>query len=249
MGNDNPLCGPLGSDQDKFVPGVTITCVAFCFESGSLKLLLCKSKSLNKWVLPGGWIAQDEDADDAVRRILKEKIGVKRPYLKQFHFFDNKERTDINGSEGTDYFISARSINLAYYSFVKADEIKLPRTSVDDLRWLRVCDCSSVHDDHREIIGTCIIAIRRQIGFLPIGYGLLSEKFTMPELRTIYETILERSIDRRNFQRKILSIGCVKPLDEKRRIGGHKSPNLYRFDKKKYEEAERLGIQFMTSNL
>lgn len=91
--------------------------------------------------------------------------------------------------------------------------------------------------------------IRQQIGFLPLGYGLLPEKFTMPELRTIYETILERELDRRNFQRKMLSIGYIKPLNETRKIGAHKSPNLYTFEKDKYDEAARLGLQIMSNNL
>ncbi len=251
MGKNNPLYGSLGSDQDKYIPGVIISCVVFCFESGRLKLLLCNSKWLGKWVLPGGLISYNEGADDAVRRILKEKIGVKQPYLKQFHFFCNKGRIDIDGSENTDYSTTPRSINLAYYSFVRADELKLPETDADGLRWFPICDCSFAHEDHQEIIYTCISSIRKQIGFLPIGYKLLSEKFTMPVLRTIYESILDRNIDRRNFQRKILSIGCVKPLDEKRSIGGrgHKSPNLYRFEKKIYEEAEEQGLQLMTNNL
>lgn len=249
MGKDNPLCEPLGSDQDKYVPGVTISCVAFCFESGSLKLLLCKPKGETEWVLPGGLIAQDEDADQAARRILKDKIGVKRPFMNQFHFFGDKDRTDVAGIQEGNESTYPRLINLAYYSLVKNEEIKQVGSNEDEITWFRLGDCSCIHVDHKEIIDTCIFSIRRQVGFLPIGYGLLPEKFTMPELRVIYETILERSIDRRNFQRKILSVGYVKPLHETRKIGGHKSPNLYKFDKKKCEEAVRLGIQLMSNNL
>lgn len=250
MEKDNILIDEyLCSDQNKYIPGVSISCVAFCFESGSLKLLLCKSNEGDKWILPGGSVAHDEDTDEAVRRILKSTIGVKYPYTNQFYFFGNKERTDIRGIENTNGSTSSRFINLAYYSFIKTEEIKPLKSNTDYLKWFRIGDCSDVHPDHIEIINTCILAIRKQIGFLPIGYGLLSEKFTMPELRTIYETILDRSIDRRNFQRKILSIGYVKPLYETRKIGGHKSPNLYKFDKKKYEEAAKSGIQLMSNSL
>jgi hypothetical protein len=249
MKKDNPLYGPLGSDQDKYVPGVTISCVAFCFESGSLKLLLCKHKEDAEWVLPGGPITQDEDADQAARRILKSKIGVKRPFMNQFHFFGDKNRTDGAGMQGMSEPAFPRLINLAYYSLARNEEIKDLRSNEDELRWFRIGDCSCIRADHKVIIDTCILAIRRQVGFLPIGYGLLPEKFAMPELRVIYETILERSIDRRNFQRKILSVGYVKPLHETRKTGGHKSPNLYTFDKKKCEEAVKLGIQMMSNNL
>lgn len=252
MKKDNPLYEPIGSDQDKYVPGVTISCVAFCFESGSLKLLLCKHQEHAEWVLPGGPISQHEDADQAARRILKNKIGVKRPFMNQFHFFGDKDLTDLTAVAGMQDMgkpAFPRLINLAYYSLVRNEEIKEPRSDGGELRWFRLGDCSCIHVDHKKIIDTCILAIRRQVGFLPIGYGLLPEKFTMPELRIIYETILERSIDRRNFQRKILSVGYVKPLHETRKIGGHKSPNLYTFDKKKCEEAVRLGIQLMSNNL
>ncbi|MFV0537427.1 MAG: NUDIX hydrolase [Dysgonomonas sp.] len=249
MGKDKPICEPSGSDQDKYVPGVTISCVAFSFESGSLKLLLCRPKGETEWILPGGPIAQDEDADQAARRILKNKIGVKRPFMNQFHFFGEKDRTDVAGIQEGDEPSYPRLINLAYYSLVKNEEIKQVGSNEDEIRWFHIGERSCIHVDHQEIIDTCIFTIRRQVGFLPIGYGLLPEKFTMPELRVIYETILERSIDRRNFQRKILSIGYVKPLYETRKIGGHKSPNLYKFDKRKCEEAVRLGIQLMSNNL
>ncbi|GAB6009198.1 NUDIX hydrolase [Dysgonomonas reticulitermitis] len=245
----NPLYEPSGSDQDKYVPGVTISCVAFCFEAGSLKLLLCKPKEEAEWILPGGLIAHDEDADQAAHRILKDKIGVKRPFMNQFHFFGDKDRTDVVGMQGVSESAFPRLINLAYYSLVRNEEIKELRSNKDELRWFRIGDCFCINPDHKEIIDTCIFTIRRLVGFLPIGYGLLPEKFTMPELRVIYETILERSIDRRNFQRKILSAGYVKPLHETRKIGGHKSPNLYTFDKKKYEKAAKLGIQLMSNNL
>lgn len=233
--------------HNKYIPGVSVSCVAFCFSSGVLKLLLGKYKTGDKWILPAGFIAQDEDVDEAILRILKEKTGVKDPYLKQFSFFGNKERVDaINASKQANM---GRFINLAYYSFIKEDEVKLPKLNEEELRWFDIKEIPNTYADHKEIIDICMQTIRQQIGFLPLGYGLLPEKFTMPELRTIYETILERELDRRNFQRKMLSIGYIKPLNETRKIGAHKSPNLYTFEKDKYDEAARLGLQIMSNNL
>ena len=119
------LDGLSSSTQDEYVPGVTVSCVTFCFYLGSLKLLLCKPEGQDNWVLPGGSIIVNEDADDAMRRVLKSTIGVKSPYLKQLCFFANKKRTSIN--EADEDTVSTRLINLAYYSFVKNEDVKQPR--------------------------------------------------------------------------------------------------------------------------
>lgn len=254
-----PSNGALEKAQGKYVPGVSISCVTLCFHSGSLKVLLCKYKISNKWVLPGGLIGEDEDSDEAVQRVLRRRTNTDEAYIKQFYFFGKKKRIEpddniveiikqsdhINGNWDPTRFIS-----LGYYSFVKYDDVNLLSSESESLKWFDINELpTSVYGDHREIINIAITTIRNQVGFLPIGYELLPTKFTMPELRSIYETILGRELDRRNFQRKMLSIGYIKPLHETRKIGAHKSPNLYTFEKDKYEEAARLGLQIMSNNL
>ncbi len=168
-------------------------------------------------MLPGGFVGKDEDPDEAMLRILKDRTGLDRVYLKQFCFFGKKTRTNLgehekilrelkvrpeNGKWYMDRFIS-----LGYYSLIRYDKARVTVREYEDVDWFCLDELPPLYGDHKEIIDTAVQTIRKQIGFIPIGYELLPEKFTMPELRNIYESLLNRELDRRNFQRKMLSIG------------------------------------------
>jgi hypothetical protein len=96
--------------------------------------------------------------------------------------------------------------------------------------------------DHDHILQTALSTLRLQLNYQPIGYNLLPRKFTMPELQKLYETILDKKLDRRNFQRKILSYDILRQLDEKRTGVAHKAPFLYSFNLKNYQKALRQGL-------
>jgi len=248
----------LSEGQDIFVPSVSVDCIILGFHAGCLKILLCKFKVSDKWMLPGGFVGKDEDPDESVSRVLKRRTGLTNLYVKQFYFFGRKGRIEIEENKemlkrlNVDFdkgqWYLNRFISLGYYSLVKYDEVKVEVQEHEDVEWFDVTELPALYADHREIVDTAVHTIRRQIGFVPIGYELLPEKFTMPELRSIYEAILGRKLDRRNFQRKMLSIGYIQVLNEIRHIGAHKAPNLYSFIKDKYEEAERHGMQIMSNN-
>jgi hypothetical protein len=95
---------------------------------------------------------------------------------------------------------------------------------------------------HNEVIEKALATMRNQLYLQPIGYNLLPEKFTLPEIQILYETILGKELHRRNFPTKLMSLGILTKLDEKRKIGQHRSPFLYKFDKEKYEEALKNGV-------
>lgn len=248
----------LNQGKDIFIPNVSVDCIIWGFHGGNIKTLLCKFKVSDKWMLPGGFVGKDEDPDEAALRILEGRVGLSDVYLKQFCFFGRKDRINIeeqerilNGFEvdpekGSWYM--DRFISLGYYSFIRYDKAQVVAREYEEVEWFDMDKLPPLYADHREIIETAQANIRKQIGFIPIGYNLLPEKFTMPELRSIYEAILDRELDRRNFQRKMLSIGYIKPLNETRKVGAHKSPNLYSFIKDKYDEAEKYGIQIMSNN-
>ena len=260
MERETPPYEILNQGLDIFIPNISVDCIILSFHSGSLKVLLCKFNVSEKWMLPGGFVAKDEDPDESALRVLKDRTGLKNVYLKQFYFFGKKNRISIEENmdllkqfnidkEKGRWFLE-RFISLAYYSLIKYDDAQLfVNEKYEEVRWFDINEIPPLYTDHKEIIDTAMSTIRKQIGFVPMGYELLPEKFTMPELRCIYESILGRDIDRRNFQRKILSIGYVRPLNEKRKAGAHKSPNLYTFIKEKYEAAEKYGIQVMSNNL
>jgi hypothetical protein len=95
------------------------------------------------------------------------------------------------------------------------------------------------------MITEALRALRMHIAFFPIGYELLPEKFTLPEIHSLYETILGKSLDERNFQKRLLASGIVVKLNETKRIGAHRSPFLYKFDKEKYDEGLKSGVVLM----
>ncbi|MBF0649308.1 NUDIX hydrolase [Dysgonomonas sp. GY75] len=259
MEKEKPPFETLDQGSGIFIPNVSVDCIILGFDSGRLKVLLCKFKVSEKWMLPGGFVAKDEDPDESALRVLKGRTGLEDVYLRQFYFFGKKGRIGVeenadmlkrfNIREDKGQWYTDRFISLGYYSLIKYNEAQLfTNEEYEEAGWFDINEIPSLYADHKEIIDTAMSTIRRQIGFIPMGYELLPEKFTMPELRCIYEAILGREIDRRNFQRKMLSIGYIQPLNETRKAGAHKSPNLYTFIKEKYEEAEKYGIQVMSNN-
>lgn len=246
MKKEKSTAEPQRKEKDIFNLNISVDCTIFGFHSGSLKVLLCKPSVGEKWMLPGGLITRDEIPDETARRILKAKTGLSDTYLKQFSFFGRKDKKQEE-NENPEIL---SEISLAYFALIKSGDAQLVEDNdTEHVEWFEINNISDLHPEHKIIFETALSTLRKQIGFIPIGYELLPEKFTMPELRSIYEAILGRELDRRNFQRKMLSIGFIKALNETRKVGAHKSPNLYSFDKKKYEEAERLGIQLMSNNL
>lgn len=253
----------LDRTADVFIPNVSVDCIILSFHAGCIKVLLSKLKASDKWMLPGGFVGRDEDPDESAHRVLKEKTGLgKNVYLKQFCFFGKTGRisnddnslmlkrlnVSIEAIEDVQPQLN-RFISLGYYSLVKYSDVEVSTHDYEDAAWFDIHNVPPLYADHKEIIYTAISTIRKQIGFIPIGFELLPEKFTMPELRSIYEAILGRELDRRNFQRKMLTIGYIKALNETRKVGAHKSPNLYTFLKDKYKDAEESGIQIMSNNL
>ena len=97
--------------------------------------------------------------------------------------------------------------------------------------------------DHKQIITEALVALRLHIAHHPIGYELLPKKFTLPEIHALYETILEKSLDERNFAKRLMATGIITKLNETRHIGAHRSPFLYKFNKKEYEKGLKSGIE------
>lgn len=255
------LSDKLSRAVEIFVPYISVDCLVLGFDSGKIKALLCKLKEGKEWILIGGFVKRVERPDDSVYRIIKEKTGLdKVGYLKQFHFFNKEcnpgDDENIMTLNRLDVEITPqnmanlqRFVGLSYYFLVKYPDVVVSCQDFETMEWFDINDLPAMHTNHINLLKKAILDIRKQIGFIPFGYELLPEKFTMPELRGIYEAILGRELDRRNFQRKMLSIGYIKPLDETRKIGAHKSPNVYTFVKEKYKEAEEEGLQIMSNNL
>jgi hypothetical protein len=236
-----------------FQPATSVDCVIFGFQEGVLKILLNKFHAFGKWMLPGGFIKKNESIDEAVYSILKTRTGLENVYLHQFHTFGEVNRTDIeenkqvlkaqgfSEAEMHDHWLVQRFISVAYYALVDYSQVNIRTPEGEETRWFNLNEIPPLYSDHNHIVEKALYCIRTQITITPVGYKLLPERFTLTELRLIYETILGKKLDRRNFQRKILSSGLVNRLDAIQKKMGFKPTTLFSFDKENYRRAIENG--------
>lgn len=242
----------LSQSRGSVVDGLTVDCVVIAFHEGKLKILLNKFNIFDTWMLLGGFVGSDDDVDDAAYSILQNRIGMDEIYMKQFHLFGKPNRLgkeeklkmlkSVGVNEVEDHWFLNRYISMGYYALVKYSDVVLTvDDTIEKVDWFDFNDLPPMYADHANIIEKAVKIMRMQVGLIPLGYELLPEKFTMPELRLVYEGILGEELDRRNFQRKVLSAGLINRLNEKRKNGPHKAPHLYSFNVEKYEAARDGG--------
>jgi len=237
-----------------FIPSVSIDCVIFGFHNNQLKVLLLKTLYAKEWALPGGFILKEEHVDDSAKRILEERTGLQDIFLQQFYTFGDPRRSDqvyarqmlkeLQIDVSTNNWLLQRFVSIGYYALVDFETVTPTRDFFSEsCEWHDIHELPEMIMDHRAIVDEALLTLRMHLNYHPIGYNLLQEKFTMPELQKLYETILDQKLDRRNFQRKMVSYGILKKLRERRKGVAHKSPFLYIFDLKKYHKALKDGFQ------
>src|SRR5438046_473097 len=192
-----------------YLPHLSIDCVIFGYHDHQLKILLVKLKNLNDKSLPGGYIKNSETLQQAANRILKERTGLDKIFLQQFETFGDPERTrmfdlkKISAISGItlvkDNWMTARFVSIGYYAIVEYSKVAPTADAFSEkCIWCDIDEVPSLLFDHNEMIEQALKTMRLQIYHQPIGYNLLPEKFTLPEIHTLYETILTKIIDRRN---------------------------------------------------
>jgi 8-oxo-dGTP diphosphatase len=257
MTNDNEILSLKSVIEDN-LPSLSIDLVIFGFHENHLKILLLKNKDKDSYTLPGGFIAKEESLETAANRLLFFRTGLNDIFLQQFHAFGDPERTRINKraellqeqyakDKHAQEFIKwvlNRFITIGFYALVEFTKVE-PKHDIFTIecQWHDVNDLPLLVSDHQLIIETALKTLRQHLNYQPIGLNLLPNEFTMPELQSLYETILGKNLDRRNFQRKMLSYKILERLPTKRKGGAYKSPYLYQFDKENYEEALRSGLK------
>lgn len=218
-------------------PALATDCVIFGFDGGELKLLLTereKEPFKNKWALPGGFVFMEETTEDCAKRILLEKAGIKNVFIEQLYTFSDIDRDPRE-----------RIVSVAYYALVNKPQYELlaGRDTVK-AEWFELSKLPKLAFDHSKILKTAIQRLKGKVSYQPIGFELLNEKFTLTQLQVVYESILEISIDKRNFRKKILGMGLLKALDEKEKNVAHKAARYYSFDKKAYKDLTQRGFHF-----
>lgn len=230
---------------------VSIDCVIFGFDSQRLKVLLLKWKNSDLCSLPGGRIRHSENLEDAMERTVLERTGLKGVYMQQFYTFGDLNRLHRYGREKTIRVVEAasgikfenttldhRTISVGYYALVNINKVSpMPDAFTDVCIWAEVHDLPDLLFDHNAMVRIALRRLRREFQFQPLG-NLLPSKFTLTELRLLYESILDRQLDRRNFHKLVSGHDYLIRLDEKREGTAHKAPYLYKFDLEKFHFAQ-----------
>ncbi len=236
----------------RYLPHISIDCVIFGYHDQQLKILLIRYHAHKNWSLPGGYVGRQEALTEAAYRILAERTQLTNLFLQQFYAFgdsptrlnrieiqDNHNQTyaKANVAIDEDHWLSNRTLSIGYYALVDYDVVGItPEFLVEDYCWVDVNDIPPLKYDHNEIIDKALATLRSKLYQQSIGSNLLPEKFTLPEIQALYEAILGRQFDRRNFRKKML-LGLIRQLDERRKIGPHRSPFLYEFNPENPDKA------------
>jgi 8-oxo-dGTP diphosphatase len=217
-------------------PALATDLIVFCYNHDQLSVLLLNRNEepfKDTWTLPGAFLQMEETFLDACARVLQTKLGMDHIFLEQLYTFDEPGR-DPRG----------RVVSVAYYALVNPEKIAIAVGSMaNDVQWFNVKKLPRLGFDHKNIFTAALQRLRSKILYFPVGFQLLDELFTMPELHALYECILDTEIDRRNFTRKIIDSEYVINTGEKRAAGKNRHPDLYRFNKKLKQNNFNLKIQ------
>jgi len=224
-----------------WLPYISVDCVIFGFKDDRLKVLLLTFKNSKVQCISGGFVAPDEDVDNAAKRILFDRTGLKDIFLEQFYTFGDVKRNDTAKAEhqqvntdmgrSKEYFewLSDRYITIGYFALVDIEKVKVnPDELSSEANWVDVDQIPELFLDHNRIIEKALERMRWSLDTQLLAFNLLPDTFTMAELQKVYEVILGKKLVRTNFQRKMLSMDILERIEKKYTGGAHKAPYLYK---------------------
>ncbi|HOX83000.1 MAG TPA: NUDIX domain-containing protein [Chryseolinea sp.] len=216
---------------------VAVDCIIFGFDGRQLQALLIKrgfEPEKGKWSLMGGFVDPNESTDDAAIRVLNQLTGMKNIYMEQLYCF-----SDVNRDA------AGRVISVAYFALINIAEYSDQLQQDHEACWFPMDKIPSLIFDHKEMVAKAKDRLQQKVANHPIGFELLPEKFTLPQLQNLYEAIYEQPLDKRNFTRKILALGILNKLNEKEKESSRKGAFYYVFDKNKYSKLQHEGLKFL----
>ncbi len=214
---------------------VTVDTVIFTIRRNNLEVLLVQRGQepfKGRWAVPGGFVRLSENLDEAAKRVLYEKTSVKDVYLEQLYTFGEPER-----------YPSARVITVSYVALIRSDELELSAEeglNIQQIAWHPVYSIPELAFDHKDILNYAIKRLRARLEYTPIAFQLLPKKFTLTELQRTYESILDTELDKRNFRKKMISLGILKEYDEFTKESSKRPARLYGFNEDSIEGRKGL---------
>jgi 8-oxo-dGTP diphosphatase len=218
-------------------PALTVDCVVLAFEEGKLSVLLVRralDPFAGSWALPGGFVHVEETLEEAARRELAEETGLGNVYLEELKTFS---RVDRDPRE--------RVISVAFVALVRGRSARVKEGSdAAEARWFAIESLPPLAFDHGEILEVARERLRTRLRTRPIGFELLPARFPLRALQELYEAVLGEPLDKRNFRKRVLSLGVLEDTGELEEGVPHRAATLYRFDEKRYRKLERSGFVF-----
>jgi 8-oxo-dGTP diphosphatase len=218
-------------------PALSVDIVVFALDEHDLQVMLVErdlQPFAGEWALPGGFVGIDEALDAAARRELEEETGLKNIFLEQLYTFGDVHRDPRD-----------RVVTVAYYALVNLAGHDVHASSdARSAAWFTVNDLPKLAFDHDKILRTAHERLKGKVRYQPIGFELLPEKFTLRQLQHLYEVVLDRELDKRNFRKKVLAMEIVKETNEIEKYVAHRAARLYRFDKRMYDRLTKQGFNF-----
>jgi 8-oxo-dGTP diphosphatase len=218
-------------------PALTVDCVVLAFEAGALSVLLIRrglAPFLGSWALPGGFVRIDETLEEAARRELREETGLPQVYLEELRTFS---RVDRDPRE--------RVVSVAFVALVRGRSEQVKEGSdAAEARWFPLAALPPLAFDHGEILEAARERLRTRLRTKPIGFELLPARFPLRALQELYEAVLGTPLDKRNFRKRVLSLGVLAETGEQEEGVPHRAAALYRFDERRYRKLERSGFVF-----
>lgn len=213
------------STEDKVL--LSVDCIIFGFDKEGLKILLIKrdfAPEKGKWSLMGGFLNKSESLNGAAIRVLNRYTGLQDIYMEQLYAYSEVDRDPVD-----------RTISVAFYALINIENHDTDLIKDHEAEWFSISKMPKLIFDHDEMVAHAVRRLRYRTSTKPVGFELLPEKFTMRQLLELYEAILDKELDKRNFISKINSLDILIKLNEKDMLSSRKGSYLYKFDKEKYD--------------
>ena len=213
---------------------VSVDCIIFGFDKGSLKLLLLKRNfepAKGSWSLMGGFVQDGESVDDAAKRVLAELTGLENVYMEQVGTFGEVDRDP-----------GERVISVAYYALINIIEYDRNLVQQHNAHWAEINEIPPLVFDHPQMVKQARIMLQKKASSEPIGFNLLPSLFTLFQLQSLYEAIYGEPLDKRNFRKRVADLNYIEKTDKIDKTGSKRGAALYKFNENAYRKAPKFKL-------